>query len=641
MAQRLAYALLFCIILPLLLAAWAHALEPAIRLPALQSLSGGLALASAGLTLMLWAMATLWFEARGLPMNAFPPSRRAEGGPFALLDHPIYAGFVACTLGASIAAGSAPGLWIITPITVAGCAALVWGFEKDDLNRRLGPRTRPPVLSLAPDTHEPIRPRDLVPLYLLIFPAWLVCYEAIGHIHASDMASTYLAFERAWPVREWTVVIYDLAYPLALLSPLAIPARAGLRRFEREALVAMALAFFFYLALPLIAAPKPMNDSATLAFLLRLERADGLDGRCALPSFHVYWSLAGASALAARSRAAGALGLILSCAIGVACITTGMHSLADVGTGVLLFLLARHAPRLWHTSLRLAERCANTWREWRLGPVRLLIHAVYAFLAAGAGAMLTLALVGDREILHLSLVAGAGLLGAGVWGQALEGGGRLARPFGYFGCMLGAGSTLLALAIASVDVWPLAAAIATSAPLVQAIGRLRCLVQGCCHGRACTTARGITYTDPRARAVALANLRDVPVHATPLYSIIGNLTLLGLLLRLWSVGAAPAFIVGAHLVLTGLLRFVEEHFRGEPQTRIVGGLPVYQWLSIGLVLLGAPLTCIPGTPLQRSWAFTPGAAFASLGIALAFALAMGVDFPRSNARFARLGPASE
>ena len=83
-------------------------------------------------------------------------------------------------------------------------------------------------------------------------------------------------------------------------------------------------------------------------------------------------------------------------------------------------------------------------------------------------------------------------------------------------------------------------------------------------------------------------------------------------------------------------RFVEEAYRGEVQTVIWNGLRLYQWTAIASVLIGMVMTCIP----YASLALEPGlngetvlAAF--LGGFFIF-FAMGVDFPRSNARFSRL-----
>jgi prolipoprotein diacylglyceryltransferase len=120
------------------------------------------------------------------------------------------------------------------------------------------------------------------------------------------------------------------------------------------------------------------------------------------------------------------------------------------------------------------------------------------------------------------------------------------------------------------------------------------------------------------------------------YSILAGLFIGALLLRLWIAGAPVAFIAGVFFILSSLARFVEEHYRGEPQTRVIAGLRLYQWMSIADVVAGAVLTIIPSAPAppigEVSWT-TLATAYA-LGIAAYFAY--GVDLPESNRRFARL-----
>jgi hypothetical protein len=131
----------------------------------------------------------------------------------------------------------------------------------------------------------------------------------------------------------------------------------------------------------------------------------------------------------------------------------------------------------------------------------------------------------------------------------------------------------------------------------------------------------------------------VPLHPTPLYSILANLVLGILLARLWSLGATEGMITGLYLALAGLVRFVEEGFRGEPQTPWIGGLRLYQWLAVALLVTGAWITTVAQDPVPRHGL---SLGIPVLGLAMGFGvlcvLAMGVDFPRSNRRFARLAP---
>jgi hypothetical protein len=74
------------------------------------------------------------------------------------------------------------------------------------------------------------------------------------------------------------------------------------------------------------------------------------------------------------------------------------------------------------------------------------------------------------------------LLGAGIWGQLLEGSPKLLRPFGWYGGMVGGLVGALTAPVFGTPVIPLLAGMALAAPWIQMLGRLRCLVQGCCHG---------------------------------------------------------------------------------------------------------------------------------------------------------------
>jgi uncharacterized BrkB/YihY/UPF0761 family membrane protein len=108
------------------------------------------------------------------------------------------------------------------------------------------------------------------------------------------------------------------------------------------------------------------------------------------------------------------------------------------------------------------------------------------------------------------------------------------------------------------------------------------------------------------------------------------------LVRLWVLGAPLSFIAGVYLLLTGVSRFVEEHFRGEPQTVIVAGLRLYQWLAIGFVIGGAVLTTIRSAPAPAPQPIELGALPVLALIAVLTCAAYGMDFPASHWRYSRL-----
>ena len=161
-------------------------------------------------------------------------------------------------------------------------------------------------------------------------------------------------------------------------------------------------------------------------------------------------------------------------------------------------------------------------------------------------------------------------------------------------------------------------------------------VAGCCHGRPADAAVGIRYRHPRSRVCRLAELRGTPIHPTPLYSILWNVGIALVVTRLWVVESPLSLIGGVYLILTGIGRFCEEAWRGEPQTLVVAGLRLYQWIAIGTVLGGAAITAL----VHAGNAAPPEFAPIELAVAAVFgglsALALGVDFPASDRRFARL-----
>ena len=94
-------------------------------------------------------------------------------------------------------------------------------------------------------------------------------------------------------------------------------------------------------------------------------------------------------------------------------------------------------------------------------------------------------------------------------------------------------------------------------------------------------------------------------------------------------------IVGLYLVLAGLARFVEESYRGEPQTPVLCGLRLYQWLAPLSVGAGALVMSLRTVSRAGSRSELGGPVAAVLmGIACWFA--MGVDFPTLTRRFSRL-----
>src|SRR5690349_4177915 len=114
-AAKVLYGALFAVALPVLLILWARAAADVVSLPVFKNLPAGMVLAAIGAWMMIAGWVALWRDGGGLPMNAFPPPRFVSRGPYRIVSHPIYVGFVGLCLGMSIVTGSASGLWLVTP----------------------------------------------------------------------------------------------------------------------------------------------------------------------------------------------------------------------------------------------------------------------------------------------------------------------------------------------------------------------------------------------------------------------------------------------------------------------------------------------------------------------------------------------
>ena len=610
-AARIGYAALFCAVLPVLLMLWARATADVVTLPAYGSPALSLLLAITGGLLLLVGMWALWRHGGGLPMNAFPPPRLVTRGIYSVIPHPIYTGFCLMSVAAAMAVRSGSGLWLVCPVLALGCASLVLGYEQPDLERRFGAAKLP-------------GPPEWVRYYLFALLPWLVIYEIGASLGVpAQSLDTSLPLDARLPVWPWTEAVYVSIYLAAVLAP--VLAGRGLRALTTRAWIAMAVVFPIYFCLPTFAPRHAFAGDGVWAGLLGWERALDPPSQ-ALPSFHAIWALMIAAAIGGWPARVWAL---LVC---VSCVTTGMHTVADVVVGAAAALLVMRAPQVWERLRAAAERMANSWCEWRLGPVRIINHGAYG----GAGAFMVVAiagtLMGPGHVGMLVATSAAALLGAGLWAQLVEGSPRLLRPFGFYGGLF----AVMAVSLLSSVPMTIMAAYSVGAPWLQSLGRLRCLVQGCCHGRPAVPEIGIRYVHARSRVCRLAELRGVPLHPTQLYSILWNVLIAMLMTRLWVVHAPVGLIGGLYLILTGIGRFSEEAYRGEPQTPILAGLRLYQWIAIATVVGGAAVTALlPGSPAPAA-SFSWGVIGIAAGFGAISMLLLGVDAPESDRRFARL-----
>ncbi len=632
------YGVLWCVGLPVGLVAWASATGDVVPLPAVESVTAGAMILVLGVSLMFAGWYALTVYGRGLPMNAYPPTQYVTRGVYRFYGHPIYVGFLLACVGVSVGCGSASGLWLVSPVVALSATALVLGHERDALSRlSRDVETRRPLVSLPRDDDGRPSGWERLSIFLLVILPWTVAFEAVYRLGIPpDAVEAYFPFERTWPVLQWTEPVYASVYLFVGLVPFVMRKRSHLRRFAIAGLLATAVVTLVYLTVPVVAPPRDFTPHSLAGRMLTWERAMSHTVG-AFPSFHVIWTLFAASAWGRRGPRFRIAAWTAAVLIMVSCVTTGMHAIADIVSAAVFYFVFWNYRAVWKRLRDWTEILANSWKEWRVGPVRIISHGAYAAIGGGGGLWIAASLAGPTQVVASAAVAVCALVGAGLWAQKLEGASGLSRPFGFYGSVFGGITGCLVAGVMGFDVLLLLAALAVSAPWVQGIGRLRCLVQGCCHGRPTRDGVGIRYWAPRSRVCTMTAFRGVPVHPTPLYSILANVVTMAILVRLWSLDAPLGVVAGAFLILNGVARFAEEAYRGEPQTIVVGGLRIYQWAAAVSVMIGVVLTMVSAAPAPP---FRLTGDVTVIAISLLFGamagIAMGVDFPNSNRRFARL-----
>ncbi|MCH2383490.1 MAG: prolipoprotein diacylglyceryl transferase, partial [Pedosphaera sp.] len=155
--------------------------------------------------------------------------------------------------------------------------------------------------------------------------------------------------------------------------------------------------------------------------------------------------------------------------------------------------------------------------------------------------------------------------------------------------------------------WKIADAFAPSIPLGHALGRLGCLMYGCCFGTACDLPWAIQFPE---HSPAFNLLGQAPtdaahslyVHPTQIYSALLNVALYGGLAWLYRHKRFDGQVFGLYLAGYSINRFVVEFFRGDYQAEQLwfGWVKPGQQLSLFLLPIGiALIILLRRRPLAR------------------------------------------
>ena len=133
----------------------------------------------------------------------------------------------------------------------------------------------------------------------------------------------------------------------------------------------------------------------------------------------------------------------------------------------------------------------------------------------------------------------------------------------FYGGLVGASlGCILYASLKGIPLWDLADVLAPSIPLGSAIGRIGCLMNGCCFGKACDLPWAIRF--PKEHETS-----GIPVHPTQVYDALLNFFLFIFLRWLFRRRKFKGGVFAAYLLCYPILRSLAELFRGDYQRKIL------------------------------------------------------------------------
>ena len=154
----------------------------------------------------------------------------------------------------------------------------------------------------------------------------------------------------------------------------------------------------------------------------------------------------------------------------------------------------------------------------------------------------------------------------------------------FYGGLIGASLACIVYARRQrLSLWKVADILAPSIALGYVFGRIGCLLNGCCYGRACDLPWAIHFPPEHSTG-------GVPVHPTQIYDSLLNLVFYAALALLFRRKRFDGQVFATYLMGYALLRSFVETFRGDySQTHLHGGLTPAHLVSVGIFVAGAVL----------------------------------------------------
>jgi phosphatidylglycerol:prolipoprotein diacylglycerol transferase len=157
----------------------------------------------------------------------------------------------------------------------------------------------------------------------------------------------------------------------------------------------------------------------------------------------------------------------------------------------------------------------------------------------------------------------------------------------YYGGLFGSAlACIIYCRLRKLALWKVADILSPGIALGYAFGRIGCLLNGCCYGRACEAPWAIRFP-------AEHETHGVPVHPTQVYDSLLNLALYAGLAWLYRRKRFDGQVFAVYLMCYAVTRSFVELFRGDysPAHRY-GGLTPAHLVSIGILAAGALLFAV-------------------------------------------------
>jgi phosphatidylglycerol:prolipoprotein diacylglycerol transferase len=158
----------------------------------------------------------------------------------------------------------------------------------------------------------------------------------------------------------------------------------------------------------------------------------------------------------------------------------------------------------------------------------------------------------------------------------------------YGGLILAVSVALWYLRRHRMPVWTTCDVFAPGIALGHVVGRLGCLMAGCCYGRPTDLPWAVSFSDPFAAANVGTPL-GVDLHPTQLYEAGAELLILiGLLATERRGRPFPGRTFWGYMLIYAISRFAIEFYRGDPRGMVFDVLSTSQFISVVL----APLSIV-------------------------------------------------